>query len=55
MGGIILEAIGFKWMLWKAIGFKWMLWIIAIANVAYAPLLFFLRNPPGNEKKVVSS
>lgn len=45
MGGIILEAIGFKWMLW----------IIAIANVAYAPLLFFLRNPPGNEKKVVSS
>ncbi|XP_078311746.1 synaptic vesicular amine transporter-like [Crassostrea virginica] len=31
----------------KEIGFNWMLWIIAIINFLYAPLLYFIRNPPG--------
>lgn len=44
LGGVIV----------KAIGFNWMLWIIAIINLGYAPLLYFLRNPPGNEEKIVS-
>ncbi|XP_074641109.1 synaptic vesicular amine transporter-like [Tubulanus polymorphus] len=35
----------------KAIGFPWMMYIIAIVNIGYAPLLFFLRNPPGKEEK----
>ncbi|XP_052101406.1 synaptic vesicular amine transporter-like [Mytilus californianus] len=33
-------------------GFGWMLWIIAILNLLYAPLLFFIRNPPGKEEKM---
>ena len=31
-----------------------MLWIIAIINFIYAPLMIFLRNPPGKEEKQVS-
>lgn len=31
-----------------------MLWIIAIINILYAPLLVFIRNPPGKEEKMVS-
>ncbi|BFY98773.1 hypothetical protein BsWGS_01813 [Bradybaena similaris] len=34
------------------VGFHWMLWIIAIVNLIYAPLLFFLRNPPAREEKM---
>ncbi|XP_059178884.1 synaptic vesicular amine transporter-like [Physella acuta] len=34
------------------IGFHWMLWIIAIVNLLYAPLLYFLRNPPAREEKM---
>ena len=30
-----------------------MLWIIAIINFIYAPLMIFLRNPPGKEEKQV--
>ncbi|XP_052773017.1 synaptic vesicular amine transporter-like [Mya arenaria] len=36
----------------KAIGFSWMLWITAIACLTYAPLVVFLRNPPGKEEKM---
>lgn len=36
----------------KTIGFTWMLWIIAVLNIAYAPLLYFLRSPPGNAEKI---
>jgi DHA1 family solute carrier family 18 vesicular amine transporter 1/2 len=35
----------------KGVGFSWMLWIIAIVNFLYAPLLLFLRNPPGKDEK----
>jgi len=30
-----------------------MLWIIAIINFIYAPMMVFLRNPPGKEEKQV--
>ncbi|KAK7008577.1 vesicular monoamine transporter [Biomphalaria glabrata] len=36
----------------SSIGFHWMLWIIAIVNLIYAPLLYFLRNPPAREEKM---
>lgn len=36
----------------KDIGFNWMLWIIAIINILYAPLLYFIRSPPGREEKM---
>ncbi|XP_064600274.1 synaptic vesicular amine transporter-like isoform X2 [Liolophura sinensis] len=36
----------------KTLGFHWMLWTIAIVNVVYAPLMIFLRNPPGKEEKM---
>ncbi|KAK3732081.1 hypothetical protein RRG08_026466 [Elysia crispata] len=42
LGGTIVEKIGFHWMLW----------IIGIVNLVYAPLLWFLRNPPGREEKM---
>ncbi|XP_067933363.1 synaptic vesicular amine transporter-like [Watersipora subatra] len=42
VGGVIVETIGFKWMLW----------IISITNLMYAPLLYFLQNPPGNNEKM---
>ena len=32
----------------KSIGFDWMLWSIAIVNILFSPLFFFLRNPPPN-------
>jgi len=31
-----------------------MLWIIAIMNFIYAPLMIFLRNPPGKDEKQVT-
>jgi len=31
-----------------------MLWIIAIINFIYAPLMIFLRNPPGKDEKQVA-
>ena len=31
-----------------------MLWIIAVINLLYAPMLIFIRNPPGKEEKMVS-
>jgi len=31
-----------------------MLWIIAIVNFVYAPLMIFLRNPPGKQEKQVT-
>jgi len=31
-----------------------MLWIIAIINFIYAPLMIFLRNPPGKDEKQVT-
>jgi hypothetical protein len=37
-----------------AFGFSGMLHIIAFIGLCYAPLMFFLRNPPGKEEKVVS-
>ncbi|KAK6186584.1 hypothetical protein SNE40_008598 [Patella caerulea] len=33
-------------------GFQWMLWLIAIVNLIYAPLLYFLRNPPAKEENL---
>ncbi|RUS87921.1 hypothetical protein EGW08_004337 [Elysia chlorotica] len=42
LGGTIVERIGFHWMLW----------IIGIVNLVYAPLLWFLRNPPAREEKM---
>ncbi|XP_048746822.2 synaptic vesicular amine transporter-like [Ostrea edulis] len=36
----------------KEIGFNWMLWIIAIINLIYAPLLYWIRNPPAREEKM---
>lgn len=32
-----------------------MMWIIAIVNFVYAPLLTFLRNPPGKDEKQVEN
>uniref|UniRef100_T1JNZ6 Major facilitator superfamily (MFS) profile domain-containing protein n=1 Tax=Strigamia maritima TaxID=126957 RepID=T1JNZ6_STRMM len=34
----------------QTIGFAWMLFGIAIIDFLYAPLLIFLRNPPGREE-----
>ncbi|KAK3094299.1 hypothetical protein FSP39_000030, partial [Pinctada imbricata] len=36
----------------KGLGFGWMLWIIAIINLLYAPLLYFIKNPPAKEEKM---
>ncbi|XP_067657388.1 synaptic vesicular amine transporter-like [Haliotis asinina] len=36
----------------QTIGFQWLLWIIAIVNILYAPLMYFLRNPQGREEKM---
>uniref|UniRef100_T1IIX5 Major facilitator superfamily (MFS) profile domain-containing protein n=1 Tax=Strigamia maritima TaxID=126957 RepID=T1IIX5_STRMM len=35
----------------QTMGFGWMLFGIAILNFIYAPLLIFLRNPPGRDEK----
>jgi len=34
-----------------AVGFHWMMWIIGILNFLYAPLMLFLRHPPGKEEE----
>ncbi|KAM4749112.1 chromaffin granule amine transporter-like [Rhinophrynus dorsalis] len=34
----------------KAIAFKWLMVIFGVLNIAYAPLLIFLRNPPAKEE-----
>uniref|UniRef100_A0A8C4Q6H1 Solute carrier family 18 member 2 n=1 Tax=Eptatretus burgeri TaxID=7764 RepID=A0A8C4Q6H1_EPTBU len=36
----------------RAIGFPWMMTIIGLVDIAFAPLCFFLRNPPGREEKM---
>lgn len=36
----------------KAIGFPWLMTIIGIIDIAFAPLCFFLRSPPGKEEKM---
>ncbi|OCT86524.1 chromaffin granule amine transporter [Xenopus laevis] len=34
----------------KTLGFTWLAIILGILNIAYAPLLFLLHNPPGKEE-----
>uniref|UniRef100_A0A8C6WV50 Solute carrier family 18 member 2 n=1 Tax=Neogobius melanostomus TaxID=47308 RepID=A0A8C6WV50_9GOBI len=36
-----------------SIGFPWLMTIIGLIDVLLAPLCIFLRNPPGNEEKIV--
>ncbi|NWY50419.1 VMAT1 protein, partial [Chionis minor] len=36
----------------RAIGFPWLMIIIGVINIAYAPLCWFLRNPPAKEEKI---
>ncbi|KFO87565.1 Chromaffin granule amine transporter, partial [Buceros rhinoceros silvestris] len=36
----------------RAIGFPWLMVIIGVTNIAYAPLCWFLRNPPAKEEKI---
>ncbi|CAH1257874.1 synaptic vesicular amine transporter-like [Branchiostoma lanceolatum] len=36
----------------NAVGFPWLMRGIAIVNILFAPLLIFLRNPPGKEETV---
>ncbi|XP_010174276.1 chromaffin granule amine transporter [Antrostomus carolinensis] len=38
----------------RAIGFPWLMIIIGVINIAYAPLCWFLRNPPTKEEKIKS-
>ncbi|KFW75876.1 Chromaffin granule amine transporter, partial [Phalacrocorax carbo] len=38
----------------RAIGFPWLMVIIGVINIAYAPLCWYLRNPPTKEEKIVS-
>jgi DHA1 family solute carrier family 18 vesicular amine transporter 1/2 len=38
----------------QAFGFKVMLYIIAFICLCYAPLIFFLRNPPAKNEKTVN-
>ena len=38
----------------QTIGFGWMLFGIAMINFMYAPLLYFLRNPPTKEERQVT-
>ncbi|CAF89553.1 unnamed protein product, partial [Tetraodon nigroviridis] len=38
----------------EAIGFPWVMAIIGVVDILFAPLCFFLRNPPGQEEKIVS-
>jgi DHA1 family solute carrier family 18 vesicular amine transporter 1/2 len=37
----------------QTIGFEWMLFGIAIISFMYAPLLYYLRNPPTKEERQV--
>ncbi|KFO38146.1 Chromaffin granule amine transporter [Fukomys damarensis] len=36
----------------RAIGFPWIMVIIGVVNIVYAPLCYFLRNPPAKEEKL---
>ncbi|NXK48896.1 VMAT1 protein, partial [Chauna torquata] len=36
----------------RAIGFPWLMIIIGVINIAYAPLCWYLRNPPATEEKI---
>ncbi|NWH73725.1 VMAT1 protein, partial [Piaya cayana] len=36
----------------QAIGFPWLTVIIGVINIAYAPLCWYLRNPPAKEEKI---
>nr|XP_057912128.1 synaptic vesicular amine transporter [Doryrhamphus excisus] len=36
----------------ETIGFPWLMSIIGIVDIIFAPLCFFLRNPPGQEEKI---
>lgn len=38
----------------RAVGFPWLMIIIGVINIAYAPLCWYLRNPPAKEEKMVS-
>uniref|UniRef100_A0A669C1J7 Solute carrier family 18 member 2 n=1 Tax=Oreochromis niloticus TaxID=8128 RepID=A0A669C1J7_ORENI len=37
----------------ESIGFPWLMTIIGIVDIIFAPLCIFLRNPPGQEEKIV--
>ncbi|XP_070833280.1 synaptic vesicular amine transporter [Chaetodon trifascialis] len=36
----------------ESIGFPWVMTIIGVVDIFFAPLCFFLRNPPGQEEKI---
>ncbi|KAI3362760.1 hypothetical protein L3Q82_001650 [Scortum barcoo] len=36
----------------ESIGFPWLMTIIGVVDIFFAPLCFFLRNPPGQEEKI---
>ncbi|NWH22143.1 chromaffin granule amine transporter [Grus americana] len=36
----------------RAVGFPWLMVIIGVINIAYAPLCWYLRNPPAKEEKI---
>ncbi|XP_051025833.1 chromaffin granule amine transporter isoform X2 [Acomys russatus] len=36
----------------QVIGFPWLMVIIGVINIVYAPLCFFLKNPPAKEEKL---
>jgi DHA1 family solute carrier family 18 vesicular amine transporter 1/2 len=38
-----------------AFGFRAMLYVISLICLCYAPLLFFLRNPPAREENMVKN
>jgi hypothetical protein len=38
----------------QAFGFSSMLYIISFICFCYAPLMFFLRNPPARDEKIVN-
>uniref|UniRef100_A0A7N6F7B5 Major facilitator superfamily (MFS) profile domain-containing protein n=1 Tax=Anabas testudineus TaxID=64144 RepID=A0A7N6F7B5_ANATE len=39
----------------ESIGFPWLMTLIGIVDIFFAPLCIFLRNPPGQEEKIVST
>ena len=45
---------GMSGLLVNAIGFQWMLTIIGLVCIAYAPCMFFLKNPPAKGENIVS-
>lgn len=38
----------------ESIGFPWLMTIIGVVDIFFAPLCLFLKNPPGQEEKIVS-